>query len=218
MSFSTHQPTKQQKRLIEKLFSPEVSDSKDRLHLLLTCSICRHFDALNDMIEYGYVNQMTADELCGTITKDDATPQLGYYAEMSHKMITHCLLDTLLYTLDVEWIEETRVRGSFGQNTTSLKEHVILETLPKDDINTVLQSLNNCYKDSTESSHHITPQKLEYWIDIYKRLINKFPILQFKTTFCRYLPHVYASLLLEQTERIEFWKKKKKILKLVDRI
>ena len=45
----------------------------------------------------------------------------------------------------------------------------------------------------------IIMQQLEHGIKIYKQLLDKYPSMQFITTFCRELPHLYGQSLLNQT-------------------
>lgn len=46
-------------------------------------------------------------------------------------------------------------------------------------------------------------ESLKYGMNIYKYLINLYPILQFTTSFCRELPHLYALRLIEKSEVVE---------------
>ena len=225
MSVDRQKATSAQKELIKGLFCS--NDKKLPLHFMLTCAACGQLDALNDMIDYSYnmykANKFTVDQICDIITKKDVQLDHEYYKEIRHKMVTHCLLDTLLYPLDVSFIKylwnfasfinkkavdlsNKQQKLKFARYRGSLKEEIIMETVRFDQQTGLIAKLNSCYN---EFEYHVTytnPKNLEYGMNIYKKLINKFPILQFVTPFCRYLAHKYGSILLEQTEMIPLWK------------
>ena len=79
----------------------------------------------------------------------------NFKKEACLKLLSHCLLDTLLF--------------------------------PRNFISYINDNGNN-----------ITMQELQYGINLYKNLIDKYPCIQFLTTYCRELPHLYANSLLKQ--------------------
>ena len=53
------------------------------------------------------------------------------------------------------------------------------------------------YKD--ENVFKDVMKQLEAGISVYKKMLDQYPCMQFLTTFCRELPHLYGQSLLNQT-------------------
>ena len=229
------------KKFIKKQLTSK--NDTEKLRLLLTCAISGQFDALNDILNFNDSQKATLKSswinwICNTTENvkngEFNTSYYKYYKEMSYKMITHCLLDTLFVVINEDDIKQqweqrtivsangtTRVNGwddfKFANYRCSLKEELIMK-LPQQQ-----QQEKNIFSDIYKRyikndkilkknpscniiTDDITIENLQYGINVYQRLIDKYPILQFVTSFCRELPHMYASSLLDQIEMIPIWK------------
>ena len=211
-------------RFIEKKLS---KDESKNLYFLLCCAICGNFKAFDDFFDLWILRKgISFKNLSVIFSKDKDNVKCKWYKEMNCKMITHCLLDTLLLPLDPNLlvkslgamvkigeteINPTQNRAQFIEYRCSLKEEIIfkekIDNLYREYChNPIIQELEKHYKNYNmidNLSDNIPKENLNYGISLYNKLIDKYPILQFLTSFCRDLPHLYALSLLKQVQTVD---------------
>lgn len=98
------------------------------------------------------------------------------------KLLSHCIIDLILF--DCSYIVSTLQTTDEMGNINPLKQYPVLSYYTGNKVAGIgLETI----------------QIVEKWIGLYKQVIIANPSVQFCTTFCRELPHLYAESLLKQT-------------------
>ena len=219
MNMSENEDSRQ--RFIKKKLSKNESKN---LYFLLCCAICGNFKAFDDFFDLWSSRQGVSFNLLNVIFSKDNV-KCKWYKEMNCKMITHCLLDTLLLPLDPNllikllplmvkidkrMIIPQKNRAKFIKYRCSIKEEIIFKEKIDNSYryycyNLTIAELEKHYKNCKmidNLSNNIPKENLNYGMSLYNKLIDKYPILQFLTSFCRDLPHLYALSLLKQVQTV----------------
>lgn len=154
------------------------------------------------------------------MNKDLATTSVAcHYVQVvknsALKMLSHCFIDCLLFdcstyksciclTKPDATIPSWYAHYNNWAHGRFFMQSYFISNFIKTDIE-IDNWFDNCMnyefeKDCNDENlfKHII-QQMENGIKMYKKLLDKYPSIQFVTTFCRELPHLYAKSLLNQT-------------------
>ena len=161
------------------------------------------------------------------MSRDHTTTSIGcHYIQVvrnsGYKMLSHCLLDYLLFdcsrykssiclTDDVEssWFDmyQDCADGRYFMESYYVPKKIEIGEIDGIDTSSDIESewfdscINYNFEMECKDENNLQDIKkqLEAGIEIYKQLLEKHPSIQFLTTFCRELPHLYGEALLNQS-------------------